>query len=110
MMSDLITPLTAEEITALLEPQEVVRESTQTSKFVRWFDKELRCASRGCRSPTYCKLEGVPYCTMHIIHHMDQMLNEREEGGVNMLKWETTAEPEPEDENGDDEGEGEDEE
>jgi hypothetical protein len=43
---------------------------------VRWYDKTLRCASRGCSSPTYCKLKGTPYCLMHIIGRMNEMLLE----------------------------------
>jgi hypothetical protein len=41
---------------------------------LRWYDKVFRCASRGCSSPTYCKLSGVPYCFMHCLKKMNELL------------------------------------
>ena len=38
---------------------------------VRFFDETLRCASRGCSSPTHFKLQGVAYCTIHLIWKMN---------------------------------------
>ena len=43
---------------------------------LRWFDKEMRCASRGCGSSTYCKLRNVPRCLMHALREMNEMLRE----------------------------------
>lgn len=78
--------LDTETILALLGPQHADRTANksispfprpeQTSKFVRWYDVGMRCASRGCSSPTYVKLKGVPYCMKHMIHNMDKLLNE----------------------------------
>lgn len=31
-----------------------------------------RCASRGCSSPTWYKLRGVPYCSTHLIVALTQ--------------------------------------
>lgn len=47
----------------------------QTSNYVRWLDKEMRCASRGCGSSTYCKVQGVPYCMMHTIRKLTELLD-----------------------------------
>lgn len=47
----------------------------QTSTFILWGEKENRCASRGCSAPTYVQLKGVPYCTIHIIQIMGDMLD-----------------------------------
>lgn len=41
---------------------------------LRWYDKEMRCASRGCSSPTYLKVQGVPYCGTHALHKMNELL------------------------------------
>jgi hypothetical protein len=48
----------------------------QTSKFVRWMDKEMRCANRGCGSPTYIKVVGIPRCKTHAIHLLARMLDD----------------------------------
>jgi hypothetical protein len=51
---------------------------------LRWFDTEMRCSSRGCGSPTHCKLEGIPRCGMHALKKMNEMLYEIElTGGIN---------------------------
>jgi len=42
----------------------------------RWYDSEFRCASRGCGSPTRYKLQGIPYCSVHLINKMNDMLIE----------------------------------
>ena len=49
---------------------------------LRWFDKEMRCLHDGvfdkrrivCHSPTYCKLDGVPMCTIHALKVMNELL------------------------------------
>lgn len=43
---------------------------------LRWHDETKRCASRGCASPTYCSVMMVPYCTMHALRKMNDMLYE----------------------------------
>lgn len=41
---------------------------------LRRYDNEMRCASRGCNSPTYYKLQGIQYCSVHVIRIMNDML------------------------------------
>lgn len=43
---------------------------------LRWYDTSYRCASRGCGSPTRYKLNGVPYCSVHVIRKMNDMICE----------------------------------
>jgi hypothetical protein len=46
---------------------------------LRYFDNELRCASRGCGTVTHYKVKGVPYCAIHSLRLMNDMLAEYEE-------------------------------
>jgi hypothetical protein len=41
---------------------------------MRHFDREMRCASPGCGSPTHFKLEGIPRCMVHCLREMNEML------------------------------------
>lgn len=41
---------------------------------VRQYDREMRCASRGCGSSTFLKLQGIPLCMSHIIDRLNEML------------------------------------
>jgi|SRR6516225_1243224 hypothetical protein len=41
---------------------------------LRRFDRELRCASRGCGSPTYYKVDGIPYCTVHALRQLNDLV------------------------------------
>ena len=34
---------------------------------IRWYDKEMRCGSRRCNSPTYITWKGMPKCTAHVL-------------------------------------------
>jgi hypothetical protein len=43
---------------------------------LRFIDTEKRCASRGCGSSTHMKLKGIPYCMMHCLKNMNEMLIE----------------------------------
>lgn len=43
---------------------------------LRHYETYKRCASRGCGVQTYYKLQGVPYCTVHTIRKMNDMLVE----------------------------------
>jgi len=74
--------LTQEQITELLKPKEVIRASNQRGP-LRWFDREMRCASRGCGSATFCKVQGVPYCMMHSLTELNEMLVTAGFQGVN---------------------------
>lgn len=68
-------PLDASFIESLLE-----KSSTKTYDIpeqfgpLRHFDREMRCASRGCGSSTYYKLQGIPYCMTHSLRTMNEML------------------------------------
>lgn len=43
---------------------------------LRQFDTGMRCAKRGCSSPTYFKLKGIPTCMIHAMRDMNEMLYE----------------------------------
>ena len=44
---------------------------------LRQFDREMRCASRGCSSPTFFKVQNIPYCMIHSLRTLNEMLIER---------------------------------
>lgn len=75
-------PLTPEEAIKLLS-----NEARKTQGFsppsqkgpLRFYDRERRCASRGCGSPTYCAIEGVPYCMMHSLYKLNDLVLEVQE-------------------------------
>jgi hypothetical protein len=68
------------EIEALLsEPQESKEYQwprVEQKGPLRQFDNEMRCASRGCRSPTHFKVKGIPYCMIHAMRKLNDMLIE----------------------------------
>lgn len=43
---------------------------------LRRYERNMRCASRGCASPTYHKVQGVPYCMIHCMGRLNNMLIE----------------------------------
>jgi len=67
--------LTLEQVQGLLRPQE--RPEIVAIGPLRWFDRELRCTSRRCNSPTYCKIKGMPLCSMHALVMLNDMLVEK---------------------------------
>ena len=73
--------LSLDEITALLSKPEKGQPAKPPQQYgpLRWYDKEMRCASRGCGSPTHCKVEGIPYCTMHSLRKLNDMLTDEGE-------------------------------
>ena len=71
--------LTDDFIDELLKPEE--RSSNQKGP-ARWFDKEMRCGMRGCSSPTYLKIQGIPRCMKHAIGELNDMLVEAGFQGV----------------------------
>lgn len=44
---------------------------------LRQYDKEKRCAMRGCGSSTFYKVNGISRCTTHALRELNQMLYER---------------------------------
>lgn len=43
---------------------------------LRYHEPMVPCASRGCRAPTPWKLQGIPYCYIHCLRKMNEMLQE----------------------------------
>jgi hypothetical protein len=77
--------LNPNEIASLLKPKTPQRvdvgEQFRTAYHfhdgpLRHHDREMRCASRGCTSPTHFKLKGIAYCMMHCLRHMNELLTE----------------------------------
>lgn len=46
---------------------------------LRRYDREMRCASRRCGSPTYFKYKGVQLCMIHCLNKMNEDLYEYEQ-------------------------------
>ena len=91
-------PLTQEEARALLDdtiakkiepklrPTEIIgsgypHKNSRNTKHVTWVDKELRCTSRRCGSPTYIKVQGMPLCSTHAILRLSELLDPKIEEG-----------------------------
>ena len=49
-------------------------EAPQQLGPLRQCEREMRCASRGCGSSTFFKLQHTPYCMIHLLRRMNQML------------------------------------
>lgn len=41
---------------------------------LRQFETVGRCASRGCSSPTFFKVQGIHYCMIHALRKLNEML------------------------------------
>lgn len=41
---------------------------------LRQFDKEMRCACRGCGSSTFYKVRDIPRCMSHALRELNYML------------------------------------
>lgn len=54
---------------------------------LQWYDEEMRCANKGCSSPTYCKLSGIPRCMMHALREMNLMLIAHEMNKLPIEQW-----------------------
>lgn len=67
--------LDTSEINALLK-KSMPPEPPKQYGPMRRFDREMRCASKGCGSSTYLKLQGIPYCTAHTLIRLNNMLVE----------------------------------
>lgn len=68
--------LSPEEITALLTTKRTADKARSIPQGgpLRWYDYEMRCASLGCGSPTYTKIEGAPRCMMHALKEINQIV------------------------------------
>lgn len=79
-----MSPLSNEEIAALLKPSRKPRESKpQTTKSktrsiqlgpLGWSDEVARCVSRGCGSTTLVRINGIVYCVTHALYVLNKML------------------------------------
>src|SRR5262245_19553413 len=73
-------PLSLDEVTALLERDKhisLTKKGYPPNKQdgpLRWYDATMRCTARGCASPTYCKVDGIPLCTMHSLSRLNDMV------------------------------------
>lgn len=65
-------PLDSSTIAALLKPTQVATPKPQYGP-LRWYDKEMRCANRGCSGPTYCKVRGIPRCMKHALEDLNEI-------------------------------------
>jgi hypothetical protein len=70
--------LTTEQIQALISGQQR-RQYDNPHRVpqngpLRHYDYEMRCASLGCNSPTYYKVEGAPRCYPHALKELNQMV------------------------------------
>lgn len=64
-------------ITALLKPREI--DVNRQKGPLRFYDVVMRCASRGCGSSTYCKVDNIPYCMMHALKDLNSIVLRLEE-------------------------------
>lgn len=68
-------PLTQEDINKLLAVEvSKVKEIRPQIGPLRRYEKEMRCASRGCGTSTYFKVQGVPYCQAHALAELNEIL------------------------------------
>lgn len=76
--------LTSEQILGLLTPKAKVKPKAVKPKYppppqngpLKWFDKEMRCSSKGCGSPTYLKVEYKPLCSVHALRKLNELVIE----------------------------------
>lgn len=66
------TELELSDVLALLN--DTPTERPQQKGPLRWFDKPMRCVSRGCSSETFCKVDGIEYCMKHALTKLNEML------------------------------------
>jgi hypothetical protein len=72
------TPLSMEDIGALLAPKDKTAQvqaphaRPMQAGLLNWMNEFERCASRGCGSPTFIRVLGVPYCTSHALNFINQ--------------------------------------
>ncbi len=65
-------PLSNDAIKALLGKEE--RKTPPQVGPIKWYDVTMRCASRGCGSPTTYKFRGVPYCMTHTLKLANELM------------------------------------
>lgn len=74
--------LSPEQISRLLKEPEPFKATTKPNAVdgpCRYYEQEMRCASRGCSSPTHYKVEGIPRCYSHAIVTLNDLVIEVQE-------------------------------
>jgi hypothetical protein len=79
MLLSMANVLSPEAIAALLD-----KESTGSKQYpvpvqegpLRHFEREMRCACKGCGSSTFFKVCGIPRCMMHALRELNLMLHD----------------------------------
>src|SRR6266404_8972700 len=72
------TPLSMDDIATLLAPKSKTAQAQLPharplqAGLLRWMDESNRCASRGCASPTFIRVRGIPYCTSHALNCINE--------------------------------------
>jgi hypothetical protein len=68
--------LTQEKILELLEAKTYKANDKPNSVDgpTKYYDATLRCASKGCSSPTHYKIEGIARCHSHAIIELNDLL------------------------------------
>jgi hypothetical protein len=72
---EFIDEILSERDTALGKPTYQIPQ--QTSEYVRTVAKEGRCVFLQCEAPTYFQIKEQYYCTVHAIHYMGNLLDEK---------------------------------
>lgn len=71
--------LSPEQIASLLAKREFKSKPNAVDGPARIYDKEHRCATKGCSSPTYYKIEGVPRCSAHALIILNDLVIEAQD-------------------------------
>lgn len=72
---EFVEELLGERDTPLTKPTYQAPE--QTSEYVKTVPQEGRCVFLQCGAPTYFHIVDQPYCTVHAIHYMGNLLDEK---------------------------------
>lgn len=72
---DFIEELLQERDSTISKPTYQVPQ--QTSEYVKTVSQEARCVFLSCGAPTYFRIVDQPYCTVHAIHYMGNVLDEK---------------------------------
>lgn len=82
--------LSLAEVLDLLEPKAKEKPAQKsyappeyTSTYLSTVSKSERCTSRGCGAPTYLLVKEQPYCTVHAIGLLGDLLDEK----INHYPW-----------------------
>lgn len=49
---------------------------SRNGKYVRYSNLYLPCQSRGCKIPTYLRIQGLPFCELHGLLQMDLLMQQ----------------------------------